>query len=296
MLRAEATCESMLIDKEECKACEERKEKTPALELQSTLQYMWICLEKMLREHKDVKIKSESSESCEKVSKKHRKEKKAHGLRGKPDSLESPTSGEFKKSPRSYNHKHSISKDVEDGIGAFNQVKKPDHIISERKQQRDAVDALLSSALISSNKSRSSLRSLPAKRMSSPNAGGPPIRPPKQNKGGGLIRRRQERRRVTRMLCSRTGGFLANKPAPFLRLTQHLKRIRNSCADVWRRFECDELPIRNDVRNWAHQTGKSMLTWVYLGKRGFGPSLVDIDYNEEEWALFKSGPSINEDK
>lgn len=75
-----------------------------------------------------------------------------------------------------------MQKDVEDGIGACNQVKQPDHIISERKQQRDAVDALLSSALISSNKSRSSLKSLPAKRMSSPNAGCPPIRPSKQNK------------------------------------------------------------------------------------------------------------------
>ncbi|TMW99862.1 hypothetical protein EJD97_001837, partial [Solanum chilense] len=156
---------------------------------------------------------SESSESCEKISKKHRKERKAHGHHGKHcDSLESNL-GNSKKS-RSDNHKHSISvaserfqlplerddklrntrgwknpaktslmqKDVEDGIGACNQVKQPDHIISERKQQRDAVDALLSSALISSNKSRSSLKSLPAKRMSSPNAGCPPIRPPKQNK------------------------------------------------------------------------------------------------------------------
>ncbi|XP_059288718.1 uncharacterized protein LOC132042120 isoform X1 [Lycium ferocissimum] len=159
------------------------------------------------------KNQSESSESCEKISKKHRKERKVHGHCGKQcDSLES-NSGNSKKSG-SDNHKHSISvasekvqeplerddklqntrgwkkpatttllqKDVEDGIGACNQVKKPDHIISERKQQRDAVDALLSSALISSNKSRSSLRSLPAKRTSSPNAGGPPIRPPKQNK------------------------------------------------------------------------------------------------------------------
>ncbi|KAJ8553170.1 hypothetical protein K7X08_023848 [Anisodus acutangulus] len=75
-----------------------------------------------------------------------------------------------------------MQKDGEDGIGACNKVKKLDHIMSERKQQRDAVDALLSSALISSNKSRSSLRSLPAKRTSSPNVGGPPIRPPKQNK------------------------------------------------------------------------------------------------------------------
>lgn len=156
---------------------------------------------------------SESSESCEKISKKQGKERKAHGFCGKQcDSLESSL-GNSKKTG-SDNHKHSLSvaserfqeplerddklrntrvwkkpakttlmqKDVEDGIGACNQVKKPDHIISERKQQRDAVDALLSSALISSNKSRSSLRSLPAKRTSSPNAGGPPIRPPKQNK------------------------------------------------------------------------------------------------------------------
>lgn len=156
---------------------------------------------------------SESSESCEKISKKHRKETKAHGLHEKQcDSLESNL-GNSKKSG-SDTHKHSLSvaserfqlllerddklqnkrgwknpakttlmqKDVDEGSGACNQVKKPDHITSERKQQRDAVDALLSSALISSNKSRSSLRSLPAKRTTSPNAGRPPIRPPKQNK------------------------------------------------------------------------------------------------------------------
>ncbi|OIT05156.1 PREDICTED: uncharacterized protein LOC109223930 isoform X1 [Nicotiana attenuata] len=156
---------------------------------------------------------SESNESCEKISKKHRKERKAHGLRGKQcEKLESNL-GHSKKSGGD-NHKHTISvasercqeplvrddkqrdtrgwkkpakatlmqKDAEDGVGASNQVKKLDHAISERKQQRDAVDALLSSALISSNKSRSSLRSVPVKRMSSPNASGPPIRPPKQNK------------------------------------------------------------------------------------------------------------------
>ncbi|KAJ8535753.1 hypothetical protein K7X08_034154 [Anisodus acutangulus] len=170
------------------------------------------------RNTKDVHIlirenQSESSESCEKISKKHRKERKVHGHRGKQrDSLESNL-GHSKKSG-SDNHKHSITvaserfqeplerddklrntrgwkkptktilmqKDGEDGIGACNKVKKTDHIISERKQQRDAVDALLSSALISSYKCRSSLRSLPAKRTSSPNAGGPPIRPSKQNK------------------------------------------------------------------------------------------------------------------
>lgn len=168
------------------------------------------------RNAKDVHIlhgenQSESSESCEKISKKHRKERKAHGLRGKQ--CETLESGHSKKSGGD-NYKRSISvasercqeplvhddkqrdtrgwkkppkatlmqKDAEDGVGACNQVKKLNHTISERKQQRDAVDALLSSALISSNKSRSSLRSVPAKRMSSPNASGPPIRPPKQNK------------------------------------------------------------------------------------------------------------------
>ncbi|XP_047266175.1 helicase SEN1 isoform X3 [Capsicum annuum] len=183
----------------------------------------------------------ESSESCEKISKKHGKERKAHGLHGKQcDSLDSNL-GNSKKSGSDY-HKHSVSvaserfqvpserddklqntrgwknpakttvmqKNVEAEVEACNQVKKPDHMISERKQQRDAVDALLSSALISSNKSRSSLRSLPAKRTSSPNAGGPPIRPPKKNK--------------LRLKGSLGGSFLPHHPSLFLCLlcTQQL--------------------------------------------------------------------------
>ncbi|VFQ65565.1 unnamed protein product [Cuscuta campestris] len=53
---------------------------------------------------------------------------------------------------------------------------------SERKQKRDAVEALLSSALISSNKPKSSIKSLPARDSSENNNRAPGIRPPKTRK------------------------------------------------------------------------------------------------------------------
>lgn len=74
------------------------------------------------------------------------------------------------------------------GVGHNNdsrQVEKSKNTIIERKQQRDAVDALLSSALISSRKPESSLKkSLPVKRnLSSTNTEGHAMRPPKSRKG-----------------------------------------------------------------------------------------------------------------
>lgn len=63
-------------------------------------------------------------------------------------------------------------------------VEMPKNTIIERKQQRDAVDALLSSALISSRKPESSLKSLPVKRnRSSMNTEDHAMRPPKSRKG-----------------------------------------------------------------------------------------------------------------
>nr|GMC77348.1 putative helicase magatama 3 [Ipomoea batatas] len=64
--------------------------------------------------------------------------------------------------------------------GVRTQVEKA--TVSERKQKRDAVEALLSSSLISSNKPKSSIKSLPAKRNSAANTEGPGIKPSKTRK------------------------------------------------------------------------------------------------------------------
>lgn len=74
--------------------------------------------------------------------------------------------------------------DGNDESKASNQANTPDDAIAKRKQQRDAVDALLSSALISSKKAETSLRSLPVKRPVSPKSRvGGGIKPPKPRKG-----------------------------------------------------------------------------------------------------------------
>ncbi|XP_057504671.1 uncharacterized protein LOC130788134 [Actinidia eriantha] len=67
-----------------------------------------------------------------------------------------------------------------DGGRISNQVDTSKDAIAKRKQQRDAVDALLSSALISSKKTQTSFKSLPVKRSVSPkSSAGRGIKPPK---------------------------------------------------------------------------------------------------------------------
>ncbi|XP_059642145.1 uncharacterized protein LOC132284095 isoform X2 [Cornus florida] len=73
---------------------------------------------------------------------------------------------------------HEGSHNEQDGIDNTSK-----EAITKRKQQRDAVDALLSSALISSKKSEPSPRSLPLKRPLSPKStAGRGIKPPKPKK------------------------------------------------------------------------------------------------------------------
>lgn len=75
-------------------------------------------------------------------------------------------------------------RDGNDGGRASNQANTPKDAIAKRKKQRDDVDALLSSALISSKKTETSLRSLPVKRPGSPKSrAGGGIKPPKPRKG-----------------------------------------------------------------------------------------------------------------
>lgn len=63
-------------------------------------------------------------------------------------------------------------------------IDKPKDLISKRKQQREAVDALLSSALIPSKKSKSSLKAVSPKRpLSAPSNRVDCLRPTKQQKG-----------------------------------------------------------------------------------------------------------------
>lgn len=111
------------------------------------------------------KLKSTASKDCLESSKcKERKLTTVTGLRSSKGSLE--------------------VKDVRDVAKASNQVEMPKHTIVNRKQQRDAVDALLSSALISSRKPESSLKSLPVKRnLSSTSTEDCAIRLPKSRKG-----------------------------------------------------------------------------------------------------------------
>ncbi|KAL2539107.1 tRNA-splicing endonuclease positive effector (SEN1) [Abeliophyllum distichum] len=68
------------------------------------------------------------------------------------------------------------------GDGASNQVEVPKNSTVKRKQQREAVDALLSSALISTKKPESFRKSLSVKRTLSTSSGGDQIRPPKPRK------------------------------------------------------------------------------------------------------------------
>lgn len=66
---------------------------------------------------------------------------------------------------------------------ASNQVEVHDDTITKRKQQREAVDALLSSALISSKKSESSKKSSTKRTLPTTDTSGHPIRPPKRRNG-----------------------------------------------------------------------------------------------------------------
>lgn len=76
------------------------------------------------------------------------------------------------------------NRDANDEARVSNQFGNPKDAIKKRKQQRDAVDALLSSALISSKKSETSVKSVPVKRSISPtNTTGRSIKPPKPRKG-----------------------------------------------------------------------------------------------------------------
>ncbi|CAL8130512.1 unnamed protein product [Prunus armeniaca] len=75
------------------------------------------------------------------------------------------------------------TKDASDGVRASNQAGTSQDLIAKRKKQREAVDAILYSALIPSKKSETSMKPVPSKRppsSSSTASGG--IRPPKTRK------------------------------------------------------------------------------------------------------------------
>ncbi|XP_074268049.1 uncharacterized protein LOC141591568 [Silene latifolia] len=62
------------------------------------------------------------------------------------------------------------------------EIEKPKDLSSKRKQQREAVDALLSSSLISSKKSTNSSKTIPRKRSLSPSSKSVALKPTKQQK------------------------------------------------------------------------------------------------------------------
>ncbi|KAL7180670.1 hypothetical protein ACSBR1_043789 [Camellia fascicularis] len=103
-------------------------------------------------------------------------------------------------------------RDGNDGGRASNQIDTPKDAITQRKQQRDAVDALLSSALISSKKTQTSLKSLPAKRPDSPkSSAGRGIKPTKLRKVSSSSNAKEDQThqyhsKREKSLCSREFG------------------------------------------------------------------------------------------
>ncbi|KAH9621750.1 hypothetical protein KSS87_008585 [Heliosperma pusillum] len=80
------------------------------------------------------------------------------------------------------NHK-LLSNRADDSGQTSVEIEKPKDLISKRKQQREAVDALLSSSLISSTKSANSSKTIPQKRPLSPSSKSVALKPTKQQKG-----------------------------------------------------------------------------------------------------------------
>ncbi|PQP99300.1 hypothetical protein Pyn_15334 [Prunus yedoensis var. nudiflora] len=75
------------------------------------------------------------------------------------------------------------TKDASDGVRASNLAGTSQDLIAKRKKQREAVDAILYSALIPSKKSETSMKPVPSKRpLSSSSTASGGIRPPKTRK------------------------------------------------------------------------------------------------------------------
>ncbi|KAL9247212.1 hypothetical protein vseg_020667 [Gypsophila vaccaria] len=92
------------------------------------------------------------------------------GSGGQGNRIEEPKNQENKSVSASHVSRKLLDKSANDIGQTSNEIEKPKDVISKRKQQREAVDALLSSSLISSKKSGNSSKAIPQKRPLSPSS------------------------------------------------------------------------------------------------------------------------------
>lgn len=105
------------------------------------------------------------------------------GSQGFKSSLRHPKSQEDKVALGSYINCKVQSKDMDGRGQSSNEIERPKDVISKRKQQREAVDALLSSSLLPSKKSETSTRGMAQKRAVSSSSKSGAFRPTKQQRG-----------------------------------------------------------------------------------------------------------------
>ncbi|XP_057535816.1 uncharacterized protein LOC130813918 isoform X2 [Amaranthus tricolor] len=105
------------------------------------------------------------------------------GSQGFENSLRHPKSQEDKVALGSYINCKLRSKDIDGRGQSSNEIERPKDLISKRKQQREAVDALLSSSLLPSKKSETSTRGMAQKRAVSSSSKSGAFRPTKQQRG-----------------------------------------------------------------------------------------------------------------
>ncbi|KAK9757090.1 hypothetical protein RND81_01G139300 [Saponaria officinalis] len=103
------------------------------------------------------------------------------GAQGNP--MEEPKKQENKGVVASHVNRKQLGKGADDIGQTSDEIEKPKDLNSKRKQQREAVDALLSSSLISSKKSMKSSKAIPQKRPLSPSSKDVVSKPIKQRKG-----------------------------------------------------------------------------------------------------------------
>lgn len=105
------------------------------------------------------------------------------GSKGVEKSVRHFKNEEDKDGPRSHVNCKVKGKDVDGGGKLSSEIERPKDTISKRKQQREAVDALLSSALLPSKNSETSNRAMAPKRPHSPSSTGGVSKPTKQQRG-----------------------------------------------------------------------------------------------------------------
>lgn len=132
-----------------------------------------------------------SGKTVKKTSDVHQLERENSGLKNISDTVESKgvekpalnKNQEDKAGLRSHVSCKVRSKDMDAGGKLSAEIEKPKDMISKRKQQREAVDALLSSSLLPSKKSETSARAKAHKRPHSPSSTGGVSKPTKQQRG-----------------------------------------------------------------------------------------------------------------